>query len=138
MADVHSREVRSYNMRQVKSKNSKPEIIVRRFLYSQGFRYRLHRKDLPGKPDIVLKKYNTIIFVNGCFWHGHHSCPKALIPKTRTDWWLKKITSNKVNDGKVISMLQLIGWEVIQLWQCEINEVRLKRLIDQLVQNQNK
>lgn len=91
MSDVHSKEVRSYNMSQIKSKNTKPEILVRKFLFAKGLRFRLHDKNLPGKPDIVLKKYKTVIFVDGCFWHGHDKCKYFIIPKTRTDWWLEKI-----------------------------------------------
>ena len=81
MTDVHDKQTRSYNMSQIKGKNTKPEMLVRRFLFSKGFRYRLHVKDLPGKPDLVLPKYNTLIFINGCFWHGHENCSKFIIPK---------------------------------------------------------
>src|SRR4030095_16151820 len=100
MADVHSKETRSYNMSQIKSRNTKPEMLVRKFLHAHGFRYRLHVKDLPGKPDIVLPKYRTVIFVHGCFWHGHEGCPYFVVPKTRTEWWVEKIEKNKENDQK--------------------------------------
>src|SRR5665647_1060941 len=95
MADVHDKQTRSYNMSQIKGKNTKPEMLVRKFLFSKGFRYRLHVKNLPGKPDILLPKYKTIIFVNGCFWHGHENCMYYVIPKTRTEWWLDKINRTK-------------------------------------------
>lgn len=91
MADVHEPKVRSYNMSQIKSKNTKPEMLVRKFLFSKGLRFRIHDKKLPGKPDIVLKKYNTILFIHGCFWHWHKGCKYFVIPKTRADWWLEKI-----------------------------------------------
>lgn len=91
MADVHTKEVRSYNMSRIPSKDTKPELIVRRFLFANGFRYRLQDKKLPGKPDIVLRKYKTVIFVHGCFWHGHENCKYFVIPKTRTSFWMKKI-----------------------------------------------
>src|SRR5436853_4931747 len=98
MADVHDKKTRSYNMSRIKGKNTKPEILVRKYLHSKGFRFRLHDKKLPGKPDIVLPKYNTVIFVHGCFWHGHQNCKYAALPKTRTIWWGKKIERNKELD----------------------------------------
>ncbi len=96
MADVHDKKTRSYNMSRIRSKNTKPEIIIRKFLFSQGFRYRLHDKKLPGKPDIVLPRYETVIFVNGCFWHGHKNCKFFVLPKTRSEWWENKIKSNQL------------------------------------------
>lgn len=95
MTDVHSSKVRSYNMSQIKGKNTKPEILVRKFLFKKGFRYRINVQKLQGKPDVVLPKYKVVIFVNGCFWHGHEGCKYFVVPKTRTDWWLKKILINK-------------------------------------------
>ena len=100
MADVHSIATRSYNMSRIKGKNTKPEMLVRKYLFAHGFRYRLHSKKLPGKPDIVLPKYRTVIFVHGCFWHGHKSCKYYTVPKTNTEWWLNKIDGNKANDSK--------------------------------------
>jgi len=100
MTDVHDKQTRSYNMSQIKGKNTKPEMLVRRFLFSKGFRYRLHVKDLPGKPDLVLPKYKTVIFINGCFWHGHEGCRYFVIPKTRTEWWLHKIKDTWRNEQK--------------------------------------
>jgi len=103
MADVHDIKTRSYNMSQIKSRNTKPEMLVRKFLHANGFRYRLHVKKLPGKPDIVLPKYKTVIFVHGCIWHGHEHCRYFDVPKTRTRWWLNKINSNITNDAKALS-----------------------------------
>ncbi|MGZ5283822.1 MAG: very short patch repair endonuclease [Bacteroidia bacterium] len=135
MADVHEPHVRSYNMSQIKGKNTKPEIIVRKFLFSKGFRYRLHDKKLPGKPDIILPKYKTVIFVHGCFWHGHDDCKYFVIPKTRTDWWLNKINSNKSRDYANSELLKKNNWHVIKVYECELkgnkaNEVLFKILAE--------
>jgi DNA mismatch endonuclease, patch repair protein len=120
MTDVHEPEIRSYNMSQIRSKNTKPEMIVRKYLFKMGFRYRLHVKDLPGKPDIVLPKFKTAIFVNGCFWHGHENCEYFKIPSTRTDWWKEKIEKNILNDGIKQSQLKRLGFKVIVVWECQI------------------
>ncbi|MES2454937.1 MAG: DNA mismatch endonuclease Vsr, partial [Bacteroidota bacterium] len=118
MADVHSKETRSYNMSRIRSKDTKPEMLVRKFLHAQGFRYRLHVKDLPGKPDIVLPKYKTVIFVHGCFWHGHEGCKYYVVPKTRTEWWLDKINSNIAKDDRSMNLLNDKGWKVTNIWEC--------------------
>ena len=120
MTDVHSKETRSYNMSRIRSKDTKPELLVRRFLFSKGFRYRLHDKRLPGKPDIVLPKYRTVIFIHGCFWHGHEGCRYYVIPKTRTEWWLNKINKNKANDHNAMLKLNEMGWKVIDIWECDL------------------
>lgn len=120
MADVHTVEVRSYNMSMIRGKNTKPEIIVRKFLHSKGFRFRLHKKELPGKPDIVLTKLKTVIFIHGCFWHGHNNCKYFVTPKTRTEWWNKKISGNIENDKKNIAKLRVNGWNVIVIWECKL------------------
>ena len=125
MADVHNKETRSYNMSQIKGKNTKPEMLVRKFLFAKGFRYRLHDKKLPGKPDIVLPKYKTVIFVNGCFWHGHINCKYFVVPKTKIDWWLNKINTNKANDEKTLAALTDLGWNVVHIWECELKPDRL-------------
>lgn len=119
MADIHDKKTRSYNMSRIRAKDTKPEMIVRRFLHANGFRYKLHVKNMPGKPDIVLPKYKTIIFVNGCFWHAHEGCKKAALPKTRTDWWREKIAKNVENDQRAIASLKKEGWKIIVVWGCE-------------------
>lgn len=118
--DVHSKEIRSFNMSRIRSKGTKPEVIVRKFLFSMGYRYRIHSTKLPGKPDIVLPKYKTVIFVQGCFWHGHENCKDFVIPKTRTKWWLEKINSNKQNDYRNEILLKNLGWKVLHIWECEL------------------
>lgn len=120
MADVLSTEQRKRCMSHVRCKDTKPEVLVRQFLFSQGFRYRLYRKDLPGKPDIVLPKYKTVIFINGCFWHGHSGCKFATIPVANHDFWLAKITGNIERDKSNYAKLQNLGWKVIEIWQCEL------------------
>lgn len=133
MADVHSKETRSYNMSRIKGKNTKPEILVRKYLFSQGLRYRLYSKKLPGKPDIVLSKYKTVIFVNGCFWHGHKGCRYFVVPKTRTDFWLSKINVNIQNDKKTSSLLKDMGWHVITVWECELKKAKREETLCMLV-----
>lgn len=107
-------------MSRIRSKDTKPEMLVRRFLHANGFRYRLHDKKLPGKPDIVLPKYKTVIFIHGCFWHGHEGCRYYVVPKTRTEWWVTKINSNISNDTKATVTLAQEGWRVINLWECQL------------------
>ncbi len=124
MADVHSKETRSYNMSRIRSKDTKPEMLVRRFLHKNGFRYRLHVKDLPGKPDIVLPKYKTVIFIHGCFWHGHEGCKYYVVPKTRTEWWVEKIGKNKRNDLIAEGTLITMGWRIVNIWECKINSIQ--------------
>jgi DNA mismatch endonuclease (patch repair protein) len=133
MADVHDMATRSYNMSQVKSKNTKPELVVRKFLHANGFRYRLHVKDLLGKPDIVLPKYKTVIFVHGCFWHGHKNCKYATIPKTRTEWWQNKINTNTANDKKAVAALKKDGWKIITLWECDLKKKKLDKTLQRLL-----
>jgi len=139
MADVHEPETRSYNMSQIQAKDTKPEMLVRKFLHANGFRYRLHVKDLPGKPDLVLPKYNTVIFVHGCFWHAHENCKYFTIPKTRTDWWKEKLFGNRKRDEKHIEQLEQSGWNVILVWECELKGDEkletLKKLAHTLVTN---
>jgi DNA mismatch endonuclease, patch repair protein len=127
MADVHDTATRSYNMSRIKGKNTKPEMLVRKFLHANGYRYRLYDKKLPGKSDIVLPKYNTLIFVRGCFWHGHKNCKYFVVPKTRTEWWLNKIKGNIANDAKAVTALKKEGWKIINLWECNLSLQRLKR-----------
>lgn len=134
--DVHDKKTRSYNMSRIMGKNTKPEETVRKYLFSQGFRYRKNDKRLPGKPDIVLPKYRTVIFVNGCFWHKHEGCRYFVVPKTNTEFWMNKINRNVERDKENISKLESDGWKVITVWECElkpkIREETLKRLIVQI------
>jgi DNA mismatch endonuclease (patch repair protein) len=132
MADVHTPEVRSYNMSMIRGKNTKSEIIVRKFLHSKGFRFRLHKKELPGKPDIVLPKYKIVIFVHGCFWHGHKNCKYFVIPKTRTQWWLNKIEGNRLNDKRNNTKLRKAGWKIITLWECQLRQKKVLKTLPKL------
>ena len=116
-------------MSRIRSKDTKPEMIVRKFLHGQGFRYRLHVKDLPGKPDIVLPKYKTVIFIDGCFFHGHKDCKYFVVPKTRTEWWLNKINGNIVNDTKAFTALQVLGWKVLEIWECELKPKTVQKTL---------
>ena len=134
MADVHSKEVRSFNMSRIKGKDTKPEMLVRRYLHANGFRYRLHVKDMPGKPDIVLPKYKTVIFVHGCFWHGHKNCKYFVIPKTRTDWWLNKINGNIANDVNAAKALQEDGWRIIIIWECDLKTTKVEKTLKKLTE----
>ncbi len=120
--DVHDKETRSYNMSCIKGKNTKPEEIVRKYLFSKGLRYRKNDKKLPGTPDIVLPKYKTVIFVNGCFWHGHEGCRYFVVPKTNTEFWVNKIGTNKQRDNREINELQTLGWKVIVVWECQLKK----------------
>jgi len=133
MTDVHNKATRSYNMSQIKGKNTKPEMLVRRFLFANGFRYRLHDPKLPGKPDIVLPKYKTIIFVNGCFWHGHKGCSYFVLPKTRTEWWLQKIKGTMNRDKAAEIALNVLGWKVILIWECQLKKNNLNTTLTSLL-----
>jgi DNA mismatch endonuclease (patch repair protein) len=135
MADVHSVETRSYNMSRIRSKNTKPELILRKALFAIGFRYRLHDKKLPGKPDIVLKKYRTAIFVHGCFWHGHKHCKYFVVPKTRTEWWLNKIVGNQNNDAVKKVALRREGWNVIDIFECELKKEKFRKTLEKIIKN---
>ena len=133
MSDVHSAEVRSYNMSRIRSKDTRPEMIVRKILFANGFRFRLHRADLPGKPDIVLSKYKTVVFVHGCFWHGHEGCKYFVVPKSRTEWWLNKINRNKELDQINAARLQAMGWRVIEVFECQLKKGEIEKTADWLV-----
>lgn len=130
MADVHTSKQRSYNMSRIRSRDTKPEILVRKFLFSKGFRFRVNDKRLPGKPDIVLPKYKTVIFVHGCFWHGHKGCKYFVIPKTRTKWWVDKIEGNKERDRRKKRLLKKLGWKVIEVWECALKRSPERILIE--------
>ena len=121
MTDRISRKKRSWNMSQIKGKNTKPELTVRKYLYHRGFRYRLHNKNLIGKPDISIKKYKIAIFINGCYWH-RHGCKMTTTPKTNTDFWKNKFKENVKRDKKNYKTLKELGWHVIIIWECEVNK----------------
>lgn len=124
MTDIFSKQKRSQIMSKISGKDTKPEIKVRKYLFSKGFRYRKNVKDLPGKPDIVLPKYKAVIFVHGCFWHGH-DCPAGKLPKTNYEFWSKKIGENKNRDQRNYEKLKEDGWDVIVIWQCEIKNNKI-------------
>ncbi len=141
MSDSLTAERRSWNMGRIRGKNTKPEMIVRSMLHRMGYRFRVHRGDLPGKPDIVLPKHRTAVFVHGCFWHRHPGCKYAYLPKTRTAFWRAKFEANEKRDTDAIKRLASLGWQVVVLWECEIKadpvhavakvaEARLRRLFD--------
>lgn len=131
MADNHSKEVRSMNMSHIRSKNSKPEELVRKYLFSKGFRYRKNVKTLPGCPDIVLPRYKTVIFVNGCFWHKH-DCPRFVWPSTNEEYWRPKIMGNVERDKRNLAELQQLGWTVLTVWECELKKKVIDATLDQL------
>ncbi len=140
MADNHTEEIRSMNMSHIRSTNSKPEEIVRKYLFSKGFRYRKNVKKLPGCPDIVFPKYQTVIFVNGCFWHKH-DCPRFVWPSSNQDYWRPKILRNVERDQLSRQELEALGWKVIVVWECELKKkVRDTRLaeLEAEIRNQNK
>ena len=135
MTDVHDELTRSYNMSQIKSKNTKPEIMVRKFLFANGFRFRLHSKKLPGKPDIVLPRYKIVIFINGCFWHGHEGCRYFVIPQTRTEWWTNKIVQNRQIDSENYTKLAALGWKVITIFECKLRKEFREGTLNELITN---
>jgi len=135
MADVHSREVRSYNMSRIRGKDTKPELLVRKFLFANGLRYRLYNKKLPGKPDIILPRFKTVIFVHGCFWHGHDNCKYFVVPKTRTEFWLDKIEGNKKRDKENIAHLKNNGWNVLTVYECELRKEKREITLNNILQN---
>jgi len=128
MADIISKEKRSWNMSRIKGKNTKPEILVRSILHKAGFRFRINDKRLPGKPDIVLPKYRTVVLIHGCFWHRHNKCKYAYTPKTRIDFWKKKFRNNLLRDKLVVNQLKIQGWRIYVVWECEIEKDIFKTL----------
>jgi len=128
MPDKLTPSQRHYNMSRIRAKDTKPEMIVRKYLWSRGFRYRLNHHRLPGKPDIVLRKYRTCIFINGCFWHKHEGCKYFVLPKTRTEFWLNKVNRNQERDREVQELLAKMGWHCITIWECDLKERPLSPL----------
>lgn len=140
MADIFSKAKRSEIMSKISGKETKPEILVRKFLFAQGFRYRKNDKRLPGKPDIVLPKYKTLIFVHGCFWHGHQNCKKSALPLTNHEFWKDKIQKNIERDKLKQKELKKLGWKIITIWQCQIKsresvEKTLKQTVKKIISN---
>ncbi len=133
MSDKFSKEVRSEIMARIRKTNSKPEIIVRKHLFSGGFRYRINVRKLPGCPDIVLSKFKTIIFVNGCFWHAHKNCKYNKRPKSNKSYWIPKINRNVERDITNKKQLQKLGWKVIIIWECEVISKNRQKHLDRLV-----
>lgn len=130
--DVHDRATRSYNMSRIKGKNTKPEDIVAKYLFAHGFRYRRNVKTLPGTPDIVLKKYKTVIFVNGCFWHAHEGCRYFVLPEENREFWNEKLLRNRERDAEKQKQLQELGWNVIVIWECELKNNKIEETLDTL------
>ncbi|MCQ2129567.1 MAG: very short patch repair endonuclease [Bacteroidaceae bacterium] len=138
MTDHHTPEQRHKNMAAIRAKNTKPEIIVRKYLWSHGFRYRLNHPRLPGKPDIVMRKYRICIFINGCFWHGHEGCKYFVMPKSRTDFWQAKITRNQERDKEVKKQLAKMGWHSMTIWECELKTTKRDATLESLQYTLNK
>lgn len=132
MMDKISHEARSLNMSHIKNKDTKPEEIVRKYLFSRGFRYRKNVVTLPGKPDIVLPKYKTVIFVNGCFWHVHQNCPDFHWPQTNVAFWEKKLLGNQLRDQINYNKLKDLGWNVLIVWECELKKEKKKETLEKL------
>ena len=132
MADIKTKESRSYNMSKITGKDTKPEDIVRKYLFSRGFRYRKNDRKLPGTPDLVLPKYRTVIFVNGCFWHGHKGCKYFVWPKSNAEFWRKKIESNIARDRRNEIQLKNMGWNVLVVWECELRSAKKQATLERL------
>lgn len=132
MVDRFSKEVRSYNMSRIRSKDTKPEILVRSYLFSRGLRFRKNDKRYPGSPDIVLPKYNTVVFVHGCFWHLHEGCRYAVMPKSNVDYWKNKLYRNRERDERNQIELEEMGWTVIIVWECELKKGRREQTLEDL------
>ena len=130
--DVHDNQTRSYNMSRIKGKKTKPEELVAKFLFAHGFRYRRNVKKLPGTPDIVLKKYNTVIFVNGCFWHMH-GCKYFVWPKDNAEFWREKLIANKARDEREYAELRTLGWNIIIIWECQLRHGNTEKTLENLI-----
>ncbi len=135
--DQHTPQQRSYNMSKIGSMATKPELTVRHWLWNHGYRYRLNVKSVPGKPDVVLRKYRTAIFVNGCFWHGHEECGKYSVPETNTEFWTAKIKRNKERDKQNYKDLHKAGWNVIVIWECQLKRDKIDDTMRQVEHSLN-
>ena len=136
--DKLTKEQRHRCMASIRGKNTKPELLVRRFLFSRGFRYRLNHPRLPGRPDIVLRKYRTVIFVNGCFWHGHEGCKHYVVPKSNTEFWIAKIERNRARDIDEQHELAAMGWHCITVWECQLKPAIRTNTLKSLVYTLNR
>ena len=132
MADIKTKESRSYNMSRIAGKDTKPEELVRKYLFSKGFRYRKNVRKLPGTPDVVLPKYRTVIFVNGCFWHGHEGCKYFVWPKSNAEFWRQKIETNISRDRRKEAQLRDMGWNVMIVWECELRPPKRQATLEWL------
>ena len=130
--DIHNKETRSYNMSCIKGKDTKPEEIVRKYLFSQRFRYRKNDKRLPGTPDIVLPKYKTVIFVNGCFWHGHKECKYFVWPKSNEEFWKDKLEKNVTRDKNEQEKIEKMGWHILIVWECQLKKKNKEQTLREL------
>lgn len=128
MGDIVDRETRSRMMSGIRAKNTKPELLVRKYLHAKGLRFRLHVKELPGKPDLVFPKYKTVVFVHGCFWHHHPKCKFAYIPKSNTAFWIEKLQGNRKRDAKRVAELKKLGWKSLVVWECSLDDKSLNDL----------
>ena len=137
MTDVMTPEQRRRCMQHIRSRNTKPEILVRKYLFAAGLRFRKNVRRLPGTPDIVLKKYKTVIFINGCFWHGHAGCDLFRLPKTNTDFWRSKIERNRARDARINLQLRDMGWNVIQIWECQLRPKHREATLESLLYTLN-
>jgi DNA mismatch endonuclease (patch repair protein) len=134
MSDNRTKEQRSYNMSRIRSTNTKPEILVRKFLFANGFRFRLHSKKLTGKPDIVIHKINSVVFVHGCFWHGHKNCKNAKTPVKHKKFWINKVKTNSERDKRNVRSLRKEGWKVLEIWECQLHPKKVDRTLEKLLQ----
>lgn len=137
MAERMTPEQRSNCMRRIRSKNTRPEILVRRFLFSQGFRYRIHAKTLPGTPDLAIVGLRTCIFINGCFWHGHEGCSLYTVPKSNVDYWTGKVARNRARDHEVRMALKAQGWHTVEIWECQLKPKEREKTLQGLLRTLN-
>lgn len=138
MVDVVDSATRSRMMAGIRGKDTKPELLVRSYLHRAGLRYRLHAKDLPGKPDVVLPKYRTVVFVHGCFWHSHPRCKYAVLPASNVDFWKQKLDRNRERDRRNKSDLKALGWRVLTVWECQLDERHLSAIVVKIRANSEK
>lgn len=135
MTDIHSKKIRSYNMSQIRSKNTKPELILRKYLFSKGLRFRIHDKKLPGKPDIVLKKHRAVILVHGCFWHFHEKCKYSAIPASNQRYWKPKLLKNREKNNYTFNELRKMKWRVLIVWECQLKPNKKEKTLLRVYKN---